>query len=168
MNNINGFTLIEVMIVMCLIAITISMIEIKSPDSVDRQLKKAAEKLQWYIIAVQNQAVITGKTQLFIIDKNEHQYTYTHFKQSTSKTKLDWKKPGKQIQFFKINLTNNPLIKTPPTYSNQTTLYFSPLGESEKFNIEIQLENKSWWIFSDEYGEIKNNDQLSTEGIHAF
>jgi len=146
-----GFSLIEIMIVVLIIGISASMAVLYIDNSDDR-LKSEAKRLFSMTQLVRDDAIMTGQSLAMIVDSTNYYFSRLE--------KGKWvqliSKPYKKIKMsddirLRFILADKGSAKT----EKQTNLfYFLPTGETSEFQVWISNDNTEYVLSSTSLGEL--------------
>lgn len=154
-----GFSLLEIMIVVLIIGISASM-AVLYVDNSEERLKSEAKRLFAISQLVRDDAIITGQSLAMIV--NTADYSFARLE------KGEWVKLSKK-PFKKITLNNDIRLhftikekKAVKNSNNLRSLYFFPTGETSEFQLWISNETTEYLLSSTTLGELslKKVDKL--------
>ena len=151
LTNNQGFTLIELMIVVLIIGISTSMAVLYIDNSDDR-LKSEAKRLLAMTQLTRDEAIITGRSLAMILNSSDYSFSRM---ENGKWTKLSTK-PFRTILLNDDIRLRFILADSLSASSNQQAnlLYFLATGETSQFQVWISNDNTEYVLSSTTLGEL--------------
>lgn len=151
LNSNQGFSLIEIMVVVLIIGISASMAVLYIDNSDDR-LKSEAKRLLAMTQLVRDEAIMTGRSLAMIIDSSNYYFS----RREKGKWVQLTSKPFKKITMSAdIRLRFISAGKGSGNSTKQANLfYFLPTGETSEFQVWISNDNMEYVLSSTTLGEL--------------
>jgi general secretion pathway protein H len=156
--NISGFTLIEILIVLVIIGITIALISVNFARDERAELNETAKRLALILQAANNEAIASGKSLAFIGNTS----AYAFYNRNSER---QWSKPITETPFAENRLPSSTSIVDLQIDETRvpiaTPLIFSSSGFNPSFRIELASSDIRLAVVGESSGNIYVRDNVA-------
>lgn len=152
--GVNGFTLVELLVVIVLLGIVISFTVLSlNLTGLDSELKEETRKLHGLIILAKEEAIIQAQEIALVIENETYQFMYLGYEGKGNKKKPTWLAKENKV-FRKRNVLKGLKlqldIEKEFEFKNEdldkkdfNRIFFLSSGEQSVFTIKYSIENES-------------------------
>ncbi|MDC0185719.1 type II secretion system GspH family protein [Gammaproteobacteria bacterium] len=154
--NRNGFTLLELLMVLCIIGITSTYVLLNT--SILDFIETKENPIEDNFKILSEESILIGKSIQWFANKSESKfYTYNHFNQNLEEitvTGFNFHKMMKDQIEFNILKSNGQNVTLEKDFSEYPLIIFFPSGENSGAKIDMQNGNSKIEIYISQNGKI--------------
>jgi len=155
-NNSDGFTLIEILVVVVIIGLMVALLTINLSRDLDRLARLEAERFLAIVNEVRDEAIISGESFILTVDERQSNYRFEAARQGRSNSNDDGLlRPRSLQEGLKLDWEVFEDVED----EGEDRVLISPLGDVTPFDARFVGEEFEFHVFVNDENQLEQRDE---------